>query len=103
MTPGFLLTRQWVDDRDGVRLDFWLATAQGPMPVSIHRQQALFFIRQADAATITDLLVSIRGVSIKPLQLLTFPPLTWNRPSLIRALPGQRRFAVTSIAAQEAN
>ena len=46
MTPAFLLTRQWVDDRDGLRLDFWLSTAEGPMSVSIHGQQALFFIRQ---------------------------------------------------------
>jgi hypothetical protein len=50
MTPGFLLTRQWVVDKDGVRLDFWLSTPDGPMSVSIHGQQALFFIRQAATA-----------------------------------------------------
>ena len=72
MTPAFLLTRQWSDEPDGVRLDFWLATAQGPLTVSIHRQQALFFIRQADARAATGLLGSVPGVSIKPLQLKTF-------------------------------
>lgn len=55
-----------------MRLDFWLTTAQGPLMVSIHQQQALFFIRQADAQTAVGLIGSIRGVSIKPLQLKTF-------------------------------
>ena len=72
MTPGFLLTRQWQDERDGIRLDFWLTTDQGPLQVSIHRQQAIFFIRQADENTVAELLASARGVSIKPLQLKTF-------------------------------
>jgi DNA polymerase-2 len=72
VTPGFLLTRQWVDDHDGVRLDFWLSTAAGPMAVSIHRQQALFFIREFDVAAATQLLGKSRGVSIKALQLRSF-------------------------------
>ena len=67
MTPGFLLTRQWADDRDGIRLDFWLSTAQGPMSVSIHGQKALFFIRQPDVAGLEQ-----RGMTIKPLQLKSF-------------------------------
>jgi DNA polymerase-2 len=66
------LTRQWSDEKDGVRLDFWLTTAQGPLMVSIHQQQALFFIRQDDAQTADTLIGKIRGVSIKPLQLKTF-------------------------------
>ena len=72
MTPAFLLTRQWFDEQDGVRLDFWLTTAQGPLMVSIHQQQALFFIRQADAQTADTLVGKVGGVSIKPLQLKTF-------------------------------
>jgi DNA polymerase-2 len=72
MTPGFLLTRQWVDDGDGVRLDFWLSTAEGPLAVSIHQQQALFFIRQSDVPEATRLLANTRGTSIKPLQMHSF-------------------------------
>jgi DNA polymerase-2 len=72
MTPGFLLTRQWVDDRDAVRLDFWLSTAEGPLMVSIHGQQALFFIRQSDVPAATELLANNRGSNIKPLQLNNF-------------------------------
>jgi DNA polymerase-2 len=66
------LTRQWSDEKDGVRLDFWLTTAQGPLKVSIHQQQALFFIRQDDAQTADTLIGKVRGVSIKPLQLKAF-------------------------------
>ena len=72
MTPAFLLTRQWSDEKDGVRLDFWLTTAQGPLKVSIHQQQALFFIRQDAAQTADTLIGKVRGVSIKPLQLKAF-------------------------------
>jgi len=72
VTPAFLLTRQWFDDVDGLRLDFWLSTARGPMSVSIHGQQALFFIRQIDAPVASGLLGTSRGVSIKPLQLRNF-------------------------------
>ncbi len=55
-----------------MRLDFWLTAAQGPLKVSIHQQQALFFIRQDDAQTVDTLIGRARGVSIKPLQLKTF-------------------------------
>jgi DNA polymerase-2 len=70
--PGFLLTRQWADDKDGVRLDLWLTTSQGPLAVSIHQQRALFFIRQADEMAVTALLGNIHGVSIRQLELKTF-------------------------------
>ncbi len=72
MTPAFLLTRQWADDKDGVRLDLWLTTSQGPLAVSIHQQRALFFIRQADEMAAKKLLANIRGVSVKQLALKTF-------------------------------
>ncbi|MDH3534142.1 MAG: DNA polymerase II [Gammaproteobacteria bacterium] len=72
MIPAFLLTRQWFDEQDGVRLDFWLTSAQGPLKVCLHRQQALFFIRQADAAAVAGSLDRQRGISIKPLALKTF-------------------------------
>ena len=72
MIPGFLLTRQWIDGADGLRLDFWLNTADGPLAISIHQQQALFFIRQADAARAAEILGRSAGVEIKPLELKTF-------------------------------
>ncbi|MFV2031350.1 MAG: DNA polymerase II, partial [Gammaproteobacteria bacterium] len=69
--PGFLLTRQWRDTQQGIRLDFWLSTPQGPLQVSMHQQQAIFFIRQADAQRVTSLLGS-NVASIRPLELQTF-------------------------------
>ena len=71
-TPGFILTRQWHDERDGVRLDFWLSTPQGPLPVSLHRQKALFFIRQADAGRAERSLQQSAVVEIRPIELKTF-------------------------------
>jgi hypothetical protein len=53
-----------------VRLDFWSSTPDGPMSVSLHGQQALFFIRQANAATVEALPGT--GAGIKPLELLSF-------------------------------
>jgi DNA polymerase-2 len=69
VTPGFLLTRQWADDRDGLRLDFWLSTPSGPMSVSTHGQKALFFIRQSDVPRLPQ---GQRGMTVKALQLKSF-------------------------------
>ena len=72
LIPAFLLTRQWSDDKEGLRLNLWLTSAQGPLMVSIHQQRALFFIRQADEMAVKTLLGNIRGVLVKPLELKTF-------------------------------
>ena len=72
MTPGFLLTRQWQDTPQGIRLDFWLSTDQGPLAVSIHQQQAIFFILGKDAERASELLANLPAISIKPLELKTF-------------------------------
>ena len=71
MIPGFLLTRQWQDTPQGIRLDFWLCTEQGPLQVSIRRQQAIFFILRADAERAASLLKSSTA-TIKRLELQTF-------------------------------
>ena len=72
MIPGFLLTRHWQDTRQGVRLEFWLSTASGPLQIFLHAQQSIFFIRQSDADQIAALMQGWNGVSIKPLDLKTF-------------------------------
>ena len=72
MTPAFLLTRHWQDADQGVRLEFWLSTASGPLQIFLHGQRPIFFIRQSDAARVTQLLHDWGGVSIKPLDLKTF-------------------------------
>ena len=72
MTPGFLLTRHWQDTSRGVRLEFWLSTARGPLQVYRHGQQPIFFIRQEDTTRVAQLVRGWNGVSIKPLALKTF-------------------------------
>ena len=72
MIPGFLLTRHWQDTADGVRLEFWLSTASGPLQVFLHGQRPIFFIRQSDASRAEQLMHDWVGVSIEPLGLKTF-------------------------------
>ena len=72
MLPGFLLTRQWRDTPQGVQLNFWFSTPQGPVEVSIHQQQAIFFICQSDADEVTRLLSNMPGTVVKTLALRTF-------------------------------
>ncbi|MCH6565062.1 MAG: DNA polymerase II [Proteobacteria bacterium] len=72
MIPGFLLTRHWQDTADGVRLEFWLSTASGPLQVFLHGQRPIFFIRQSDASRVAQLMHDWDGISIEPLELKTF-------------------------------
>uniref|UniRef100_UPI00356764E6 3'-5' exonuclease n=1 Tax=Pontibacterium sp. TaxID=2036026 RepID=UPI00356764E6 len=50
--PGFLLTRQQLDQADGICLRYWICGPDGPFSVDIPAQEAVFFIHdeQLDAA-----------------------------------------------------
>ncbi len=72
LTTGFLLTRHWRDTPTGICLDFWVASEQGPVHVSIPNQQAIFFIRTVDSDPVAALLKRIGAISIKPLNLQSF-------------------------------
>ena len=72
LIPAFLLTRQWFDDADGIRLDFWLTSAAGPLRVSIHGQQGVFFVRRQDAGEAGGLLGDSRAIEIRPVELANF-------------------------------
>ena len=72
MISGFLLTRHWQDTVQGIRLDFWLSSSEGPLQVSIHQQKAIFFISQNDVSRAEQLLAGWDGVAIRPLELKTF-------------------------------
>lgn len=61
MPDAFLLTRQWRDTRDGVVLDFWWSTSQGPLWTQITRQEIVFFVRRSDNSRVASLLRSLRG------------------------------------------
>ena len=72
MIPGFLLTRQWRDTPQGIRLDFWISTQQGVVDVSIHRQKAIFFIETRSTDSVGSLIQGSGKIEIKPLELKTF-------------------------------
>ena len=72
MIPGFLLTRQWRDTPQGIRLDFWISTQQGVVDVSIHRQKAIFFIETRSTENVRSLIQGSGKIEIKPLELKTF-------------------------------
>ncbi len=71
MIPAFLLTRQWFDEADGVRLQFWLSSERGPIEVAIRHQSVLFFIRRQDRDAVAALLPP-NTAEIRPLELKTF-------------------------------
>jgi len=69
---AFLLTRQWLETPQGIRLEFWLSSDSGPLHVVIDRQHAIFFIHQNKQQQAASLLSSFNGLHIKPLELEDF-------------------------------
>ncbi len=51
---GFLLSRQWRDTPNGITLNFWLSSPQGPVQIVIDKQQAVCFIRHENALNINN-------------------------------------------------
>lgn len=49
---GFLLTRHWRDNPDGISLTFWISTPKGPAQIIIDKQQAVCFIRRENTLNI---------------------------------------------------
>ena len=43
---GFLLTRNWRDTGDGVELEFWFTTEQGPLCAVVRGERSVFFLGQ---------------------------------------------------------
>ncbi len=71
MTNAFLLTRQAQDTHQGIQLEFWFSTDNGPLQVFIHSQNAIFFIRQADIHTAQSL-INQASAEIKKIELKDF-------------------------------
>ena len=69
---GFLLTRHWRDTDDGVEVEFWLATPDGPRRVRIPPQPAIAFIPAEQADTARLLLARERGAELRELALRDF-------------------------------
>jgi DNA polymerase-2 len=70
---GFVLTRQWRDDDDGVTLTFWLATDEGPLRVVQRGCEAVTFVeRGADARADRQKQVELSTMFGKPVDALYF-------------------------------
>ena len=69
---GFLLTRNWRDTGDGIELEFWFTTDQGPLCAVVHREQSVFFLARDEADEAAAALGDAPGVAIKPLALRNF-------------------------------
>lgn len=69
---GFLLTRNWRDTPGGVELEFWFASAQGPLCALVRGERSVFFLRQAELARAQPLLDAVPGIECKPPPLRSF-------------------------------
>ena len=76
---GFILTRQWRETDTGLALEFWLATASGPVRLDIGGQEAVAFLPTAQVSRVAPLLAdtpwrhaatSLRDFSGQPLSAL---------------------------------
>ncbi|MFW2374384.1 MAG: DNA polymerase II [Gammaproteobacteria bacterium] len=72
MIKAFLLTRQCFNSANGIRLELWFSSDQGPIQVIIDNQQAVFFIQQQDSEQAKLSLAKLKDVEIKPLALKSF-------------------------------
>ena len=69
---GFLLSRQWQDQPDGVALRFWFATDLGPALVEINEQRSVFFLPQKDLPDVRALVTNLFGAEIGTVALKDF-------------------------------
>jgi len=76
MHNAFLLTRYAQDTPQGIQLEFWFSSDQGPLQVYITQQQQVCFIRQQDKQRVDETLKNhpalSRTVEIKDLELTDF-------------------------------
>jgi len=73
---AFLLTRHWRDTPEGITLDFWWATDNGPCWTSVTQQEAVFFLPRDKAGDIKEILKGLRHWRMAEVGLCDF----YNRP-----------------------
>lgn len=69
---AFLLTRNWRDTPEGVELEFWFSSAQGPLRALVRRERSVFFLVESESQRAAEALADVPGIEIKPLQLRSF-------------------------------
>ncbi|HEY7772335.1 MAG TPA: DNA polymerase II [Marinagarivorans sp.] len=56
LIQAFILTRQWRDTPNGIALEFWCASDNGPVCIEVTQQEAVAFVRHKDLPRISLLL-----------------------------------------------
>ncbi len=69
---GFLLTRNWRDTRDGIELEFWFTTEQGPLCAVVRGEHSVFFLAEGELGQAREILAAEPAVEIKPVNLRSF-------------------------------
>ncbi|HVK99566.1 MAG TPA: DNA polymerase II [Dongiaceae bacterium] len=69
---GFLLTRQWREQDDGLTFLFWIHTEQGPLQVTVAGQEAVCFFPTEQRTGLETLLAGVNGWRTRPLELKSF-------------------------------
>ncbi|MEM9257222.1 MAG: DNA polymerase II [Pseudomonadota bacterium] len=69
---GFVLTRSWRDTAEGVELEFWFATDEGPLRALVSGGRSVFFLPQHESEQARALLEGVQGLRIQPLELRDF-------------------------------
>tara|TARA_R110002167_G_scaffold68716_4_gene194026 strand:- start:6741 stop:9086 length:2346 start_codon:yes stop_codon:yes gene_type:complete len=73
MQQGFLLTRQSFDRGGQTEIQLWLASAEGPVRLTIQGERPLFFVHQHQREQVEALLAeSVQCTEYRPLTLKTF-------------------------------
>ena len=69
-----MLSRNWRDTRDGLRLEFWLATQDGPFQVILTGEQAVMFVpRVAQTSGYRRREVALKNLAEQAVDALYFP------------------------------
>ena len=69
---GFILSRHWRDTAKGIELCFWLCTEQGPIQLVMERQEAVFFIAEAQLTQVQHLLKRFKHWRVAKPELKNF-------------------------------
>lgn len=69
---GFILTRHWRDEPEGVTLEFWLSTPKGAVLVRVPQQESVCFVMQSDMAKVQALLAVGKEIRSRQLALKAF-------------------------------
>ncbi len=70
--PGFLLTRQWREQDDGLSFIYWISTSDGPLQVIVSGQEAVCFFPTEQQAQAEKILALVHGWRTRPLELQSF-------------------------------